>query len=271
MPTREVNGTRKQVTSEDLDAVSALAEPTRRALYEHVVAQHDWVSRDEAAAALDLRKGITAHHLDRLEADGLLVSDHQRRNGRTGPGAGRPSKVYRRAEDGFAVSFPPRRYDLAGRVLSVAADRARLDGVAIDDAVEEAARAEGARLGAGARQRAGDAPGRDERRRALFAVLRDDGFEPDTGDDGVTVLHNCPFHELSSTHTELICGMNHTMLCAAVECCGDTGLEARLEPSSRACCVRFHPAPPDVSDAGGGDARIDAAETGGDGPSPRVG
>ncbi len=237
------------MTSGDLDAVGALAEPTRRALYEHVVAQHDWVSRDEAAAALDLRKGITAHHLDRLEADGLLVSDHQRRNGRTGPGAGRPSKVYRRADDGFAVSLPPRRYDLAGRVLSAAADRARLEGVAIDEAIDEAARAEGVRLGAGARRRVGDVPDRAERRQALFAALRDDGFEPETGDDGVTVLHNCPFHELSSTHTELICGMNHTMLCAAVDHCGDTGLEARLEPHSATCCVRFLPSADGEHDA----------------------
>lgn len=227
--------------NEDLDAVSALAEPTRRALYEHVVAQHDWVSRDEAAAALGLRKGITAHHLDRLESEGLLASDHQRRNGRTGPGAGRPSKVYRRAGADFDVSLPPRRYDLAGRVLSVAADRARLEGIAIDDAIDDAARAEGIRVGASARERAGENPTAEQRRAALFDVLRDDGFEPVTGDDDVTVLHNCPFHELSSTHTELICGMNHTLLTAAVEGCGATELQARLEPHAGTCCVRFHP------------------------------
>ncbi len=227
--------------NEDLDAVSALAEPTRRALYEHVVAQHDWVSRDEAAAALGLRKGITAHHLDRLESEGLLASDHQRRNGRTGPGAGRPSKVYRRAGADFDVSLPPRRYDLAGRVLSVAADRARLEGIAIDDAIDDAARAEGIRVGSSARERAGENPTAEQRRAALFDVLRDDGFEPVTGDDDVTVLHNCPFHELSSTHTELICGMNHTLLTAAVEGCGATELQARLEPHAGTCCVRFHP------------------------------
>lgn len=229
------------MTSQDLDAVSALAEPTRRALYEHVAAQHDWVSRDEAAAALDLRKGITAHHLDRLEADGLLVSDHQRRNGRTGPGAGRPSKVYRRADDDFAVSLPPRRYDLAGRILSEAAERVRADGVGIDEAIDAAARAEGRRVGAGARERAGDDATAAQRRAALFAELRDDGFEPVTGDDDVTVLHNCPFHELSESHTDLICGMNHTMLTAAVSCCAEAGLDARLEPHSQTCCVRLHP------------------------------
>lgn len=246
--------------NESLDAVSALAEPTRRALYDYVVAQHDWVSRDEASAALDLRKGITAHHLDRLEADGLLISDHQRRNGRSGPGAGRPSKVYRRAVGDFAVSFPPRRYDLAGRILSKAADSARRDGIEIDDAIAAAARAEGRRVGEGARARVGERATTMERRAALFEELRDDGFEPVTGDDDVTVLHNCPFHELSESHTELICGMNLTMLDAAVGCCGAIGLDARLEPHAGNCCVRLHPLPSEVPTGPGSDGHAHSSE-----------
>lgn len=224
---------------EGLDAVGALAEPTRRALYEFVVAQHDWVSRDDAAQALDMRKGITAHHLDRLEADGLLVSDHQRRNGRTGPGAGRPAKVYRRAPNDVSVSLPPRRYDLAGRVLSEAADNARRGHGNIDDAIALAARAEGERVALRAVARAGETPTMNERRDALFEELRQAGFEPGTCNAGVTVLHNCPFHELSESHTELICGINHTMLAAAVDHSGITDMEARLEPHDTTCCVRF--------------------------------
>lgn len=227
------------MSNTDLDAVSALAEPSRRALYEHVVAQHDWVSRDEAAEALGLRRGITAHHLDRLEADGLLESSHQRRNGRTGPGAGRPAKVYRRSPTGFEVSFPPTRYDLAGRILSVAVDRARLEGASIDDAIDRAARDEGTRVGIAVRARVGEGASGEQCRSALFEELRDEGFEPVTDADGVTVLHNCPFHELSAAHTALICGINHVMLDAAVDRCGNTGLEARLEPDAGACCVRF--------------------------------
>lgn len=229
------------MTNTDLEAVSALAEPTRRALYEHVVAQHDWVSRDEAAAALGLRRGITAHHLDRLEADGLLISDHQRRNGRTGPGAGRPAKVYRRAAEGFEVSFPPRRYDLAGRMLSDAADRARVRGVPIEAAIAAAATDEGVRVGLAARRRAGAHASGAARRQALFEELGDDGYEPVTDASGVTVLHNCPFHELSATHTDLICGMNHLMLAAAVDECGDIGVDATLEPGLAQCCVCFRP------------------------------
>ncbi len=241
--------------STDLDAVGSLAEPTRRALYDYVVSRHDWVGREEAATALGLRRGVTVHHLERLEAEGLLVSDHRRINGRTGPGAGRPAKVYRRARDGFTVSLPPRRYDLAGHLLAVAADRARSGAEDIDDAIADAARSEGERMGRRAQGRIGDDTSPGGRRRALFDELRHDGFEPVTDDDGVTALHNCPFHDLSETHTELICGMNHTMLAAAVDGCGGTGLEARLEPEPGHCCVRFHLRPESVSTPNGaGDA-----------------
>ena len=231
----------EDTTRHELDAVGALAEPTRRALYEYVVAERRWVSRDEAAQALGLRRGITVHHLDRLADDGLLETDHQRRSGRTGPGAGRPAKVYRRAQVEVDVSLPPRRYDLAGRLLTVAADRSRVEGTPIALAIDEAARAEGDRIAeAGLRRLPQDADG-DARREVLFDVLRERGFEPDTGDDGVTVLHNCPFHLLSEDHPELICGMNLGLLGAVVDGLGATDLDPRLEPQPGECCVRFHP------------------------------
>ncbi len=47
-------------------AVAALDEPTRRQLYEHVVGQPEAVSRDEAAAALQLPRSTATFHLDRL-------------------------------------------------------------------------------------------------------------------------------------------------------------------------------------------------------------
>ena len=101
-------------------AVAALAEPTRRRLYDHVVRQPAPVTRDEAAAALDLPRATAAFHLDRLVDDGLLDVGYERRTGRTGPGAGRPSKLYRRAECSVAVSLPERHYDLAGDLLAAA-------------------------------------------------------------------------------------------------------------------------------------------------------
>lgn len=230
-----------------LDAVGALAEPTRRALYEYVVGRRTWVSRDEAAEALGLRRGITVHHLDRLEAEGLLETDRRRLTGRSGPGAGRPAKVYRRSPTDVDVSLPPRRYDLAGQLLAEAADRSRAHGTPIEEEIRDAARAEGLRIAESGRRRLA-ANGRDEttdavreRRAVLFDELRARGFEPDEDDDGVTILHNCPFHRLSQDHTELICTMNLCLLDAVVEGLGGAGVDPRLEPSPDTCCVRFHP------------------------------
>ena len=98
--------------------IGALAEPIRRALYTYVVAQPDAVGREAAAAAVDVPVHTAKFHLDRLVDDGLLQAEYRRISGRSGPGAGRPAKLYRRAEQQFSVSLPERRYDLAGSLLA---------------------------------------------------------------------------------------------------------------------------------------------------------
>ena len=252
-----------------LESVSALAEPNRRALYDFVVEQQDWVSREQAAEAIGLRRGIAAHHLDRLAEDGLLDTDYQRLTGRTGPGAGRPAKMYRRSRAEIDVSLPPRRYDLAGKLLSVAADRSSLDGTPIITAVGDSARAAGREIGQHALDRLardasnipnGDAHGAvpsempdgttqaasgqtpcAAKRRVLMEELQRTGYEPATCEDGVTVLQNCPFHQLADDHTELICHMNLHLLEGVVEVLDDVDMKPVLEPSPDMCCVRFHP------------------------------
>src|SRR5918993_1985974 len=89
-------------------AVAALAEPTRRLLYEHVVRQPVAVSRDEAAEATEVARATVAFHLDKLVDEGLLDVVYERRTGRSGPGAGRPAKLYRRAGCDAPVAPPPR-------------------------------------------------------------------------------------------------------------------------------------------------------------------
>src|SRR6476469_2983544 len=97
-----------------VSVVAALVKTKRRRLYEHVVRQGCPVSRDDAAAATDVRPATVAFHLDKLVDEGLLAVVFERRTGRSGPGAGRPSKLYRRAECDVAVTLPERHYDLAG-------------------------------------------------------------------------------------------------------------------------------------------------------------
>ena len=137
----------ESVPPDGLAAVSALGEPTRRALYEYVAAAGAWVGRDAAADAVGLERGTAAHHLDRLAADGLLDVDYRRLSGRLGPGAGRPSKLYRRARRDVEVTLPPRDYGLVARLLAAAVDRTRADGVDIASVLDTVTKAEGQRLG----------------------------------------------------------------------------------------------------------------------------
>src|SRR3954471_21928924 len=111
-----------------LAAVAALDEPTRRRLYEYVVRRPAPVSRDDVASALAVPRATVAFHLDRLVEEQLLVVEYVRRSGRTGPGAGRPAKLYRRSDRQVSVSVPERHYELAGGLLASAIEEADESG-----------------------------------------------------------------------------------------------------------------------------------------------
>src|SRR5690349_18758674 len=108
---------------DDLGRLAPLADPVRRALYEFVVAEGEPVDRDAAATGVGVGRPLAAFHLDRLVAAGLLEAIYRRRSGRSGPGAGRPAKFYRRVPgEGIAVSLPPRHYDAMAEVLASAVE-----------------------------------------------------------------------------------------------------------------------------------------------------
>ncbi|MGH3326800.1 MAG: helix-turn-helix transcriptional regulator [Streptomycetales bacterium] len=217
-------------------AVAALDEPTRRRLYDYVVRQPGPVSRDEAAGALGLPRTTAAFHLDRLVDENLLDAVYERRTGRTGPGAGRPAKLYRRSDSAVAVSLPERRYDLAGLLLAAALEEAERSGDAPRTVLDRHAYRLGKELGKTARP-AGD----EDQRDAALRVLEGYGFEPRI-EDGDVVLGNCPFHTLAKEHTEIVCGMNLCLLGGLLDGITRTGLTARLNPAPAHCCVRLEPA-----------------------------
>ncbi|MDQ1660281.1 MAG: hypothetical protein QOJ68_261 [Blastococcus sp.] len=221
----------------DVAAVAALAEPTRRRLYDHVVRQSGPVSRDEASAATGVPRATAAFHLDRLVDDGLLEVQFQRLSGRTGPGAGRPAKLYQRSECTVTVSLPERRYDLAGDLLAAALDEAEASGEAPRQVLERSARSRGRDFGKQARAADDGAPPRD----VVLQVLEARGFEPRIQDDGAVMLANCPFHTLARAHTDLVCGMNLSLLDGVLEGVPAAGLVADLQPEPGRCCVRLRP------------------------------
>ena len=218
-------------------AVAALAEPTRRRLYDHVVRQAGAGEPGRGGRGdRTCPRATAAFHLDRLVDDGLLDVVFERRTGRSGPGAGRPAKLYRRAECDVAVSLPERRYDLAGDLLAAAMAEARGDrGVAARTALARLACERGRELGARGRAPTG------RRRDAVLRVLEEQGFEP-RAEDGAVTLANCPFHALAREHTELVCGMNLRLLEGVLDGVpAAPGWPPRLQPTPGRCCVRLEP------------------------------
>lgn len=216
-----------------MSAVAALEEPTRRRLYEHVVRQAVPVSRDEVAAALRVPRSTAAFHLDRLVAAGLLDVVRERRTGRSGPGAGRPSNLYRRSGQQIMVSLPERRYDLAGQLLAAAVQEAEHTGEPPRTVLNRRARQLGRQLG----EAAAAVP---DGRNVLWRTLAEHGFEPREADHGIR-LANCPFHALAGEYTDLVCGMNLHLLTGLLEGLAVPDLNARLDPGPGHCCVRIEP------------------------------
>jgi predicted ArsR family transcriptional regulator len=215
-----------------VSGVSALAEPARRALYLYVAAQPEAVSRDQAAEGVGLPRHTAKFHLDKLVEEGLLDTEFRRLSGRRGPGAGRPTKLYRRSGREVAVTLPQRHYDLAGHILAGAVEVAARDGVPVLEAVHRAAADCGHRLRADEQPREGGASPLDD----IAATLAARGYEPRV-QDGVVVLANCPFHALAREHTELVCGMNLHLITAMLDELGHTHVQAGLDPAPGRCCV----------------------------------
>jgi predicted ArsR family transcriptional regulator len=140
--------------------------------------------------------------------------------------------MYARSDREFAVTVPPREYELAARLLVQAveadpSDRSRT-------ALAGAARRLGTELGSACRPAAGegDAAGRD-----VKGVLTQQGYEPCCGADGVIRLRNCPFHQIAEQHRELVCGMNLALVEGLVEGLGADGWHPALDPQPGQCCV----------------------------------
>ncbi|MDX3533017.1 transcriptional regulator [Streptomyces sp. MB09-01] len=226
----------------DIDAIAVLQDPVRRRLYEYVVAQGREVGRNEAAEAVGVARTLAAHHLDRLAEAGLLESGSRRLTGRSGPGAGRPAKVYTRTRVERSVSLPARDYRTAAELLAEAAEQAGLDA-----GLCAAARRRGEAL----RGSAGPCSGLEEAMEMLAAR----GYEPHLeavenvegvhGAEGVggangeaarvVRMRNCPFHAVAERFPPLVCGMNLALLEGLLG--ADGPVRARMDARPGECCV----------------------------------
>src|SRR5215212_5395796 len=183
-----------------LAAIALLQDPVRRALYGHVAAAGGEVSRNQAAEAVGVQRGLAAFHLDKLVEAGLLA------------------KLYRRAPGEVAASLPPRTYETAAHLLAEAVEQA-----GADLELQAAARRAGQAAGAGAGP-------------AVEQVLAARGYEPYR--DGADLrLRNCPFAHLAHEFPVLVCAMNLALLEGLLDGMGEPLGRAVMDPAPGRCCV----------------------------------
>jgi predicted ArsR family transcriptional regulator len=214
---REMN----PAAARQLRRLSALTDTVRRRVYEFVASSYpEAVDRDQVAQGTGISRNLAAFHLDRLASDELLSVSYARRSGRSGPGAGRPAKFYRRVAEEASVSVPERRYEFAARLLVQAVTDSESRG-----AVVAAGNAEGHRIGQRARASGS----------TLVDALEEGGFEP-LESDGSIQLRNCPFAGLTMEPEPVVCKMAHAMVDGIVD---ELKVDAQVREEHRpgVCCV----------------------------------
>ncbi|GIE96589.1 helix-turn-helix transcriptional regulator [Paractinoplanes rishiriensis] len=203
---------------DDLDALASLTDRVRRQAYQVVADGAGPVGRDQVAETLGVGRTLAAFHLDKLVAAGLLEVSYARRSGKTGPGAGRPAKLYQVAAAEHAVSVPPRAYRSAAELLAEAIEQA-----GAEETLYKVARRHGRRT-----------PACPE----VTELLAGRGYAPVAAGPDRIELRNCPFHLLAEQFPPLICGMNLAMIAGLLDGAGlDDTWAARIEAASGRCCV----------------------------------
>jgi len=218
----------------EIERLAILVDPTRRAVYRHVVEQGGYVSRESAAAALGIARGLAAFHLDRLVEEDLLEFTYRRPEGRTGPGAGRPAKLYRRSPQQVSISLPQRDYELLAELLASAIDPDPPE--AVRARVAAVARRGGAALAEEARRLAGRRPGRSRLVEAGLGVLGQHGFDPQAS-GGDVAFRSCPFQAVARAHRTVVCPIAHALVEGFVEGLELDGVAVGCSASGPGCCV----------------------------------
>jgi predicted ArsR family transcriptional regulator len=175
---------------ERLDGISA--RELREAL-QYVRGSGVPVTADDAALALGVHRSVARGRLERLLHAGLLEAAFSRRSGRTGPGAGRPAKLYTAAPEPEALEFPPRRF---GTLVARLLDEIPPDGR------EQALRRAGEQFGRDLARAAGLRPRAqlEDALERVCAAVRSLGFHASLdridGDTAVITTPTCPLRPL---------------------------------------------------------------------------
>jgi predicted ArsR family transcriptional regulator len=220
----------------------------------------DLVRVEELADAVSLSLSAVRFHLERLIADGLVRTAKEPRLT-----PGRPRVVYRAVPEEAVDDAAAYRHlagllatELAGRggpAAAEAAGRAWAEQVVVptgsrggdvltDLPADQIAGGRGGHTGRVAYAVRGPnwPQGAPDSLAPVLAVLEDGGFSPRMRDDGWTVeLHRCPFLDLMSTQSDMICSVHRGLVRSIPEVGGDRD-PVVLYPApgvDAPCVVRF--------------------------------
>jgi predicted ArsR family transcriptional regulator len=225
--------------SRPVAAVAALAEDSRRLMYDYIRRQARPVTRDEAAAQAGISRKLAAFHLEKLVDAGLLQAEQQATPTGARRGPGRAPKVYRPTDTELSISIPQRRLDLLGEVLVDALAAEAVTGTA-RKAVLVGARHRGIELGTAERiARRLNRTGAERALHLASGVLERIGYEPYRDDDRSVRMRNCPFHPLAARQRELVCGVNRELIDGLLRGLGNSTVNATLAPRPGECCVEL--------------------------------
>jgi predicted ArsR family transcriptional regulator len=215
-----------------IEALTVLREPTRYRLYEYVCRQPAAVSRQQAAEAVGVSRSVAAFHLDELVEAGLLRPEYRRLTARSGPGAGRPSKMYRRSRHEVSLMLPDRNHELLAGFLAQSLPSVP-DGLLPSDS----ASAYGRSLGARARRRISSGSTGNRLLACVESVLERLGFEPYRIGRDELRCRNCPFAPLSRRYPRVVCGVSVSLVSGVVEGVGASDVLVTRRERPNECCV----------------------------------
>jgi predicted ArsR family transcriptional regulator len=182
-----------------MDGLEAIGDPEMRDALVWVRAQAEPVDADQLAAAQEIHRNVARSRLERLTMAGLLTASFERRTGRSGPGAGRPAKVYSVAPELDAIEFPGRRYEallgllVDGLPLAGRAEKLRAIGVDFGRELAHSARLRPAKTLATGFER-------------MCAAVRSLGYQASvsevTAHGAVIATPTCPLRPLVRAHPE---------------------------------------------------------------------
>lgn len=224
------------LNADDITAVAALEDESRRTMFEFIRRTRRPVTRDEAAEHAGISRKLAAFHLERLVDVGLLEVARA-----TGPRrVGRAPKAYVCTRTDVVVRIPERQHEVLAAILIDA-----ISGAGVRDTPQRAAfrsaRRHGVEIGANElRPRAGG--GRISAERALTITepaLAAAGYEPERVSPRCIRLRSCPFHPVTGRSPELVCGLNQQLIEGILEGLEAAAVEAVLDPAPGECCVEL--------------------------------